>query len=89
VTKTTEMKAKKLLSPNKYLDLSNLIAKALKQPWALPTWRACDLTNMIRTHHWQHHQALRPVQEEEYMPKFEHSYEKRIILIYSNKNQCI
>ena len=35
---------------------------------------------MIRTHHWQHHQALRPVQEEEYMPKFEHSYEKLRLL---------
>jgi len=64
------MKAKKLLSPNMHLDLSNLITKVLKQHWALPTRRACDSTNIIRTHHWQHHQRLRLVQEEEYMTKF-------------------
>jgi len=64
------MKAKKLLSPNIYLDLSNLITKVLKQYWALPTRRACDSTNMIQTHHWQHRQGLRLVQEEEDMTKF-------------------
>jgi len=82
------MKAKKLLSPNIHLDLSNLITKVLKQHWALPTRRACDSTNMIPTHRWQHHQGLRLVQEEEYMPNFEHFCEKHTILIYSNKNQC-
>jgi len=63
------MKAKKLLSPNIYLDLSSLITKELKQHWALLTWSACDSTNMIQTHHWQHHQGFRLVQEE-YMTKF-------------------
>jgi len=54
-----------MLSPNVYLDLSDLITKVLKQYWALPTQRACDSTNMIWTHHWQHHQGLRLIQEEQ------------------------
>jgi len=56
------MKAKKLFSPNIYLDLSNLTTNVLKQDWALPTRRACDSTNMIGTHHRQNHQGLGLVQ---------------------------
>jgi len=37
------MKDKKLLSPNIYLDISNLITNVLKQHWALLTRRACGL----------------------------------------------
>jgi len=61
------MNAKKLLSPNIYLNLRNLTTNVLEQHWALPTRRSCESTNMIRTHHWQNHQGLGLVQEEEYM----------------------